>query len=118
MQCFQLNPQYLYGIATEITASSLPRTRTSVLRLMNEELPPPLGVHWSPSGCTAAVVTDSGATGVWLCKLVDPKRSEGATELRYALINRLGSTWWISAVPLNPGDQYGYRVEGPGHRVA
>jgi hypothetical protein len=28
MQCFQLNPQYRYGIATEITASSLPRTRT------------------------------------------------------------------------------------------
>ena len=115
---FSLNPQYLYRIATEITASSLQRTRTSVLRLMNEELPPPLGVHWSPSGCTAAVVTDSGATGVWLCKLVDPKRSGGATELRYALTNRLGSTWWISAVPLNPGDQYGYRVEGPGHRVA
>ena len=29
MQCFQLNPKYLYKIVTEITASSLPRTRTS-----------------------------------------------------------------------------------------
>ena len=28
MQCFRLNPQRLYGIATEIIASSLPRTRT------------------------------------------------------------------------------------------
>ncbi len=87
---------------------------------MNEELPPPLGVHWSPSGCTAAVVTDSGATGVWLCKLVDPNRGESTRtgELRYPLPNRLGSTWWISSVPLAPGDQYGFRVEGPGHRVS
>ena len=86
---------------------------------MNEELPPPLGVHWSPSGCTTAVVTDSGATGVWLCKLADPFRPSdaGATELRYPLTKRLGSTWWSSSVPLNPGDQYGFRVEGPGHRV-
>jgi isoamylase len=103
---------------------------------MNEELPPPLGVHWSPSGCSAAVVTDSGATGVWLCKLVDPPfvshesdvafdravdralpRGE-VSELRYPLTNRLGSTWWIPSVPLNPGDHYGYRVEGPGHRVS
>jgi iron complex transport system substrate-binding protein len=29
MQCFQLNPQHRCGIDTEITASSLPRTRTS-----------------------------------------------------------------------------------------
>jgi isoamylase len=102
---------------------------------MNEELPPPLGVHWSPSGCSAAVVTDSGATGVWLCKLVDANQYEPGSnpasspepnealhpgevsELRYALTHRLGSTWWISSVPLNPGDRYGYRVEGPGHRV-
>ncbi len=88
--------------------------------LMNKELPPPLGVHWSPSGCTAAIVTDSGATGVWLCKLVDRVNRVGAgdDELRYALTNRLGSTWWIPSVPMEPGDQYGYRVEGPGHRVS
>jgi isoamylase len=92
---------------------------------MNEELPPPLGVHWFPSGCTAAVVTDSGATGVWLCKLAE--RASGCdandagdspVELRYPLTNRLGSTWWISSVPLQPGDRYGFRVEGPGHRMA
>ena len=69
--------------------------------------PAPLGARWDGAGTGFAVVSSS-ATAVWLC-LFDGS----GTERQVPLVDRTGDVWHGYLPGVGPGQEYGYRVEGP-----
>ncbi|GAA0544175.1 glycogen debranching protein GlgX [Chitinophaga japonensis] len=80
--------------------------------------PYPLGATWDGKGVNFAVYTES-ATQVQLCLFDEPK---GAAEtVSVQLMERSNHVWHVYLPGIQPGQLYGYRVDGPyepqqGHR--
>ncbi|NHN56934.1 glycogen debranching protein GlgX [Calidifontibacter sp. DB0510] len=83
--------------------------------------PYPLGATYDGTGVNFAIFSEV-ATGVQLC-LIDPPASEGGPlrETRVPLTEVDGHVWHGYLPGIQPGQRYGYRIEGPfdpanGHR--
>ncbi len=80
--------------------------------------PYPLGATWDGIGVNFAIFSEH-ATGVELCLFDSPRSTREATRIR--LTEQTDMVWHIYLPDVQPGQLYGYRVDGPydptaGHR--
>lgn len=86
---------------------------------LRPDLPPVPGAHPDANGTTFAIFAGH-ATAVELC-LFDVGDTDGRSERRIPLTDRIHGIWFGHLSGIGPGQRYGYRVHGPwrpeaGHR--
>ncbi len=72
----------------------------------------PLGATWSPESTNFAVHAPDAAA-VWVCLFDDG--ADGEEETRFPLTERSLGIWHGALPGVQPGQRYGYRVDGPWH---
>ena len=77
----------------------------------HRDLPPRLGATCDDSGTTFALYA-AHADAVELC-LFDEGDTDGHTERRIPLTDRVHHVWSVHLPGVGPGQRYGYRVHGP-----
>jgi len=108
-------------MSANTTASSFPSPAASTSLRTATGLPLPLGVHLRENGSNFALFSRHAET-VWLELFDDP--TDAVPSHRFELAptrHRTGDIWHIWVEGVEPGQLYGYRVDGPyapeeGHR--